>query len=93
MQCARPRRLGGLLGAEAATRGPRGGRPPHAHHGRLELAAQIRVHWPHCRCCSLSGFDAHVQELPTLPGPILAKPFDFDRLTAEVQQLLMHRQA
>jgi CheY-like chemotaxis protein len=52
-----------------------------------ELASRLTTHSPRIPIVFMSGYDVYLGPVD-LPGPILAKPFRSDQLTALVRQLL-----
>jgi two-component system cell cycle sensor histidine kinase/response regulator CckA len=58
--------------------------------GGRELADHLVREWPDLPVLFMSGFDVYVGEV-RLPGPVLAKPFDCDALTAALSQVLRWR--
>jgi two-component system cell cycle sensor histidine kinase/response regulator CckA len=52
-----------------------------------ELASRLTTHCPRIPIVFMSGYDVYLGPVD-LPGPVLAKPFRSDQLTALVRQLL-----
>jgi CheY-like chemotaxis protein len=52
-----------------------------------ELASRLTTHSPRIPIVFMSGYDVYLGPVD-LPGPVLAKPFRSDQLTALVRQLL-----
>jgi CheY-like chemotaxis protein len=55
-----------------------------------ELASRLTTHSPRIPIVFMSGYDVYLGPLD-LPGPVLAKPFRSEQLTAVVSQLLARR--